>query len=144
MLNTINVDLDQNLRFVASVLCLHSLSRSHFGSLGINWLKMSRDTAFTTKLHVRPTMTQVSLRIRAVWSEFSQGTLWVVKDPELSQAGSEDSVQTAPMRRLIWVFTGRTCSLAGNTVPRLILILFFFCRSWFLVFRRRHHTTCWP
>ena len=37
------------------------------------------------------------------------------------KAPSEDSDQPVRMRRLIWVFSGRTaCNLIGNAVPRLI------------------------
>ena len=41
------------------------------------------------------------------------------KDLRRLQADSEDSDQTARMRRLIWVFDGHTCNLVGNAVPRL-------------------------
>ena len=34
---------------------------------------------------------------------------------------SEDSGQTARMRRLIWVFAGRTCNLVGSAVPQIKL-----------------------
>ena len=47
---------------------------------------MSQGTAFPTRLHVHPEKTQIRLRIRAVWSEFSQGTLWVAKDPKRLKA----------------------------------------------------------
>ena len=73
-----------------------------YGTPGINWLvllfqvkvdsllvgftldiiqnfNMSRDTAFPKRLNVRPAKTHISLRIRGVWSESLQGTLWVVK-----------------------------------------------------------------
>ena len=36
------------------------------------------------------------------------------------QADSEDSQQPAEMRRLMCVFTGRTCNLVGDAVPRLM------------------------
>ena len=46
-------------------------------------------------------------------------TLCVATDPKCHSAESEDSDQTAWMRRLIWVFAGRTWSLVGNAVSRL-------------------------
>ena len=81
---------------------------------------LSRGTAFLTKLHVRPAKTQISLRIRAVWSESSQGTLWVAKDLKRLHTDIEDSDQPARKRRLIWVFAARTWNLVGNAVSRLI------------------------
>ena len=45
---------------------------------------MSRGSAFPTILYVRPATTQISLRIRAVWSESSQDALQVFKDSNSS------------------------------------------------------------
>ena len=59
--------------------------------------------------HVRPVKIQISLRIRAVWSESSLNAFWIAKDAKFLYADNEDSDQTARMRRLIWVFVGRTC-----------------------------------
>ena len=50
---------------------------------------ISRDTAFPTRLHVRPAKTQISLRIRAVWSVSLQDTLCVVKKLKRLQADIE-------------------------------------------------------
>ena len=52
---------------------------------------------------MRPAETQISLRIRAVWSESS---LFVWRNV----ARSENSDKTARMRRLILIFAWRTCS----------------------------------
>ena len=52
--------------------------------------------------------TQISLGIRPVWSESLLCAQWVAKGSVLLQADSEDSDQTGRMRRLIWVFAGRT------------------------------------
>ena len=41
------------------------------------------------------------------------------KDPKDIHAVSEDSDQTARMRRLIWVFAGRPCKIVGIVEPRL-------------------------
>ena len=92
--------------------------------------KMSRDTSFSTWLPVRTAKTQINLRIRAVWFESSQGILWVAKDPKHLQADSEDSDQTARMRRLIWVFAARICSPVGNSVPLLKLYPCMFPWQW--------------
>ena len=40
--------------------------------------KINRGTAFPSSLYVCPA--QICLRIRAVWSESLQGTMWVAKD----------------------------------------------------------------
>ena len=58
--------------------------------------------------HVRPAKIQISLRIRAVWSESSLSAFSIAKDTKILYADNEDSDQTARMRRLIWVFVGRT------------------------------------
>ena len=55
---------------------------------------MSRDTAFPARLNVRPAMTQISLRIRAVWSEYSQGTVD-------SQGSRKDSEASADKRAIL-------------------------------------------
>ena len=53
--------------------------------------QMSRGTAFPTKLHLRLAKIQISMCIRAVWSESSQCTLWVSKYPKRLQTENEDS-----------------------------------------------------
>ena len=46
---------------------------------------------------------------RAVSSKYSLYAQWIDKDSRLLQSDSENSDQTARMRRLIWVFAVRTC-----------------------------------
>ena len=75
----------------------------------------------TNRVSMCPAKTQISLGIRQVWSESSLGTQWVAKDPSFLHTDSEDSDQTGPMSRLIWVFAGRTLTL-----------LVLSCRSSFL------------
>ena len=73
-----------------------------------------------TKWHVRLAKTQISLGIRPVSSYPSLCAQWVAKDPSFLHADSEDcDHQTGRMRRLIWVFTGRTCHLVGFVMRRL-------------------------
>ena len=62
---------------------------------------------------MRPAKSQISLRIRAVWSESSLCAQWEAKDPRFLHADSEDSDQTGRMPRLIWVFAGRTGHFDG-------------------------------
>ena len=77
-------------------------------------IKLSqRMTKPTTKWHVRPVKTQISLGIRLVWSESSLCYLWVAKDTSFLHAYSEDSDKTGRIPRLIWVFAGRTCHFVG-------------------------------
>ena len=55
-------------------------------------------------LTVRPAKTQISLRIRPVWSESSLSA-WRSTEPLATHlAHSKDSDQTGRMPRLIWVF----------------------------------------
>ena len=78
----------------------------------MNWCisdQMSRNVRKDTFLHVRPARTQISLRIRAVWSESSLFARRNVASFLPKNAASEDSDQTARMRRLVWIFAGRTC-----------------------------------
>ena len=90
-------------------------------------LHLSRGTASPKFVHVRQAKTQINLN--TVWSESSQGILWVAKEPMRLQRHSEDSDQTARMRRLIWVFARCTYNLVGNAVP---LFICDFCRYIYL------------
>ena len=69
----------------------------------------------------RPAKTQISLGIRPVWSEPSLCAQSVTKDPSFLHTDSEDSDQTGRMRRVIWVFAGRT-----------VILLVLSCRGSFL------------
>ena len=80
----------------------------------------------TNNVAVHPAKTQISLGIHPVWSESSLCAQWVAKDPSLLHAGSEDSDQTGPMPRLIWVFAGRTVTLlvlswGGSIISPILL-----------------------
>ena len=67
----------------------------------------------------------------------SLGAQWVAKDPNFLHADSEDSDQTGPMPRLIWLFAGRTWHFVGFVMRRLrctickpeYLMLNFFMRT---------------
>ena len=72
---------------------------------------MSRNTAKDTSWLVSPSKTQISLRIRAVWSESSMTTLWVAKGPTFLKTENLVSDQTVGLRRLIRFFTVRRCHL---------------------------------
>ena len=50
--------------------------------------------------YLRRAKIQISVRIRAGWSESSLGAFWIAKDAKFLNAGSEDSDQKARMRRL--------------------------------------------
>ena len=69
----------------------------------------SRNIMKRTFGHVRPVKILIRLRMRAVWSESSLGASWIAKGAKFLHADNEDSDQTARLRRLIWVFVGRTC-----------------------------------
>ena len=55
-------------------------------------------TSFGT---LRQAKNQISLRIRAVWSESSLASFWIAKVAKFLSADMEDSGQTARMRGLI-------------------------------------------
>ena len=72
------------------------------------------------------TNTQIRLRISTVWSESSLSAwkkLWIFG---YQTAPSEDSDQTARMRRLIWIFVGHTCQKGRFLILRLICKLLVF------------------
>ena len=73
--------------------------------------------------HVRRTKTQISLRIRTVRSESSLSAWRNLASLAIQNAPSEDSDQTARMRRLIWIFAGRTCPMV-RFLPLRILYLY--------------------
>ena len=80
---------------------------------------MSCDMTKSTKWHVRPAKTQISLGIRPVWSESSLSAWRKLGSLATHWAHSEDSDQTGLMPRLIWVFAGRTCHFVGFVTRRL-------------------------
>ena len=79
------------------------------GGKTVDWLAakyMSRNGRKRTFSHMRISKTQISLCIRAVCSESSLSE-W--KTFAVQNSPSEDSDQTARMRRLIWIFAGGRC-----------------------------------
>ena len=64
---------------------------------GILKRNMSGIVRKRTSGFVRPAKIQISLRIRAVWSESSLGAFWIAKDAEFLQTDNEDSDRTAHM-----------------------------------------------
>ena len=65
---------------------------------------MSQRTTKPTIRPVWPAKTQISLYISPVWQVFLFVPLWIAR--RLYNAISENSDQTARMRRLTWVFAG--------------------------------------
>ena len=84
---------------------------------------MSLPVRKRTFWHVRPTKTQISLRIRAVWSQSTLLAWRNFASLAIQNALSEDSDQTARMRRLIWIFAGHTCPKVRFLTLRLICTL---------------------
>ena len=58
--------------------------------------------------HVRPAKIQISLRIRAVWSEYSLVAFSIAQGENFLHAYDEDSDQTVRMRGVIRIFVVRT------------------------------------
>ena len=75
-----------------------------------------------TFCHVHLTRTQISLRIRAVWSGSSLSAWRNFASLAIQNAPSEDSDQTARMRRLIGFFAERTCPTVRFLTSRIILL----------------------
>ena len=75
---------------------------------------------------MRPSKTQISLRICAVWSKSSLSAWRNIASLAIQDAPSEDSDQTARMRRLIWIFVGRTCTKVCLLMLRLIYLFELF------------------
>ena len=89
-----------------------------------------------TFCHVCPTKTQISLRIRAVWSESPLAT-WKKKlrVHGYPKCASEDSDQTARMRSLIWIFAGRICPKVRFLTLRLMSLGTSKSKKWILQIR---------
>ena len=77
--------------------------------MGENTNKHSRSVRKRTFGHARPTKSQNSLRIRAVWSESSLAACRNFASLAGQDTPSEDSDQSAHSRRLIWIFVVRAC-----------------------------------
>ena len=77
---------------------------------------MSRNVRKRTFWYVHPAKIQISLRIRAVWSESSPGTFCIARDAKFLHADNKDSDQ---MRRLRWIFVKRTCQKVRFLTLRL-------------------------
>ena len=72
------------------------------------WSETSENVRKRSFSHVPLTKTQIILRIPAVWSESSLSAWRNFKFLAIQNAPGEDSDQIARMRRLIWIFAGRT------------------------------------
>ena len=101
-------------RFVCAVIAFISL----LANLSMN--NLSGNVRKRTFWHVRPTKTLIRLRIRAVWLESSLSAWKSLASVPIENAASEYSGQTARMRRLIWIITGRTSPKVRFLTLRLI------------------------
>ena len=72
--------------------------------------KMGHNKRKRTFWYLRKTKTQISLHIRAVWSESSLSAWRNIASLAIQNEHSEDSEKIARMRRLIWIFAGCACS----------------------------------
>ena len=79
---------------------------------------MSRNDRKRTFGHVRTAKIQISLRIRAVWSESSLSAFWIAKHAK--QVDNENYNQTARMRGLTRVLFGRICQKVRFLTLRFI------------------------
>ena len=96
--------------FAISLWIIGMLCLWFFVDIYCTIFQIRRVTAFSTRLHVCPAKTQISMRILAIWSESLQGTLWVAKATHHLQAESKPLVSRS----------GRTCNLVRNARTRFI------------------------
>ena len=73
-----------------------------------------------TSRYLSPTKTLISLCNSADWSESSLSVGRNFASLTIRNAPSEDSDQTARMRRLIWIFAGCTCTKVCFLTFRLV------------------------
>ena len=99
--------------FFSSYAALHSFWHNQ-----PTWFEPQRQETYL--LTLRPTKTQIRLRIRAVWSESSLAAWrnFVMLAVQNWPSGNFD--QTTRMRRLIWILDGRTCAKVRFLTLRLI------------------------
>ena len=71
--------------------------------------KPNRQKTYFVLSNVRTAKIQISLRIRASWSESSQCAFWLAKDAKFLHADNKHSDQIAWVCKVIWVFVGRIC-----------------------------------
>ena len=90
---------------------------------------MSQDTAFLTRLLVRPEKTQISLHMHTFYAEPLSSVKTKLGCLAIHRVQSNDSDQPAHLRMLIWVIAWRRCDLVGNAVARLKFNLYEF-RFW--------------
>ena len=96
-------------------------SKLHFGHLSCTDLRhMSQRTTKPTIRLVRPAKIQISLLIRAVWSESSLIACVVYSLRAIWRGINEKPCHTEWMYRLIWVCAGHTGLIVGFCVRWLI------------------------
>ena len=104
--NTIRIAFDAEIAFSIAASLVRSFCRE------LNWYfwnNLSRNARKRTFWYVSTTKTQISLRAREVWSEYSSSEWRSFASLVIQNAPREDSDQTARMRSLIWIFTGHKC-----------------------------------
>ena len=64
----------------------------------LQWLHKSLNIRKRTFEHMHPAKIQISLRIRAGWSESSLGAVWIAMDAKFLHADKEDSADCADVQ----------------------------------------------
>ena len=96
----------------------------HVCSLNVNIckLELSQCMRFLTMWYVRPAKPQISLRIRAVWSE-SLLVAWIFYECWATYRTSfGDSKLKGRLHRLVWVYTCQNVTLLEITCRGLIML----------------------
>ena len=78
-----STEFDERIRNIMEDVYAETQKTVSVATMNIIFLpenKLNRGTVFPTELNACPVKTQISLSIRAVWSESLQGTLWVAMD----------------------------------------------------------------
>ena len=84
-----------------------------------------------TCAHVRSANIQISLRIRAVWSESSLGALWMIKDAKFQYADNEDWAECTDAQcdlSLLWAHMSK--GTFSHVTAYLIINISYFVSGW--------------
>ena len=118
---------DCNVSFILDsklLLIFFTFKRSYINTKTDVYHDMSRNVRRRTFWYVHLTNTQISLRICAVGSESSLLAWRKFASFAVQNVSSEDSDQTALMRRLIWIFAWSTCPTIRFLTLRHISFLY--------------------
>ena len=132
-------------RFVCAPAHVHSLEPAsgqyYAPSSPYDTVHRSHLITKSTKWHVRPAKTQISLGIRPVWSESSLCAYWVAKDPNFLHADSEDWSDWADAHAdlsLRWAHMLLCCFIMRRLIARIRCKMYSLTYSWGDIMSEKH------